>query len=106
MIHIHKKTGVEYDVGFCDTFDMSIIVRFPIDPGDEPIRIINYYFGEYDPESTDYYIDEYLKNQESLKSGLKFLEGDYLINCVDGDFLEPDRKKELETSIETLKQLV
>ena len=106
MIHIHKKTGVEYDVGFCSDFDMTIITKFPVETSDDPVRLIDYYFGKYDPESTDMFIDNYLERQEGLKSGLQFLEGEYLINCIDGDFLEPGQKERLKNSIDTLKQIL
>jgi hypothetical protein len=106
MIHIHKKTGIEFDVGFCNDFDMSIITKWPTNPGDDPIELIDYYFGEYDPETTDRFIDDYFEKMENLKNGLKFLEGEYLINCVDGNFMEPEQKTKLENSIETLKVIV
>ena len=106
MIHIHDKTGIEFDVGFCSDFDMSIITKWPTNPGDAPIELIDYYFGEYDPETTNHFIDDYFEKIENLKNGLKFLEGEYLINCVDGDYLEPKQKTKLEKSIEALKLIV
>jgi hypothetical protein len=86
---------------------MCVITKWDVenDYEKEPV-IIDYYFGDYNKEDTDYYIDQYLKKQEGLKNGLKFLEGEYLINCVDGDFMEPDEKKKLEESIETVKQTI
>lgn len=106
MIHIHNKTGIEFDVGFCSTFDMSIITRWPNNPGDAPIELIDYYFGEYDAETTDKFIDDYFEKMSHLKNGLKFLKDEYLINCVDGDHLSPEQKTKLENSIETLKIIV
>jgi hypothetical protein len=106
MIHIHKNTGIEFDVGFCSDFDMSIITKFPNEPGDEPVILIDYYFGDYDPDTTDKYIDNFYKKQIGLQDGLKFLEGEYLINCVDGDFMEPDQKLKLKNSIEILKEII
>lgn len=47
-----------------------------------------------------------LQKQEGLKLALKFLEGDYLINCIDGDFMSPEQKKDLERAIETIKQMI
>ena len=106
MIHIHKKTGIEFDVGFCSDFDMSIITKWPTNPGDAPIEIVDYYFGEYDPEATDHYIDDYFERVENLKNGLRFLEGDYLINVTDGDYMEKEEAEKLKNSIETLKLIV
>ena len=44
--------------------------------------------------------------KEGLKLALKYLEGEYLINCIDGDFMSPKQKKELETAIKTIKQMI
>lgn len=67
MTHVHKRTGIEYEVGFVSDFDMTIITRWPKDLFEEGqhIEFVNYYFGEYDEESTDHYIDEYLEKQEA-----------------------------------------
>lgn len=106
MIHVHNKTGIEFDVGFCSDFDMSIITRWPVRPGDDPIELIDYYFGEYDKEATDYYIDKYFEKMENLKNGLKFLEGKYLIDAVEGNYMEKEDAEKLKNSIETLKTIV
>lgn len=112
MKHIHKKTGTEYDVSRLIDFDgrthdMCVITKWDVENDFEngPI-IIDYYFGDYNEEDTDYYIDQYLKKQEGLKLSQKYLEGEYLINCVDGDFMTPENKKELEESIETVKEMI
>lgn len=106
MIHIHDKTGIEFDVGFCSDFDMSIITRWPTNPGDDPIELIDYYFGEYDKETTDRFIDDYLEKKENLNNGLKFLEGEYLINVTDGNHMDTKSALKLKKSIETLKQIL
>jgi hypothetical protein len=112
MKHIHISTGLEFDVSRLidfdgKTHDMCVITKWDIENNFEkdPI-IIDYYFGEYDPDITDDCIDEYYKKQSGLRDGLKFLEDEYLINCIDGDFFEPLQKKRLENSIETLKQII
>ena len=112
MRHIHERTGVEYDVSRLIDFDgrthdMCVITKWDVENDYEhgPV-IVDYYFGDYNREDTDYYIDKYLKKQEGLKTGLQFLKDEYLINCVDGDFMEPPTKTKLEDSIETLKQVV
>ena len=112
MKHIHKSTGIKFDVSRLIDFDgrthdMCVITKWDEENNFEkdPV-IIDYYFGDYNPILTDDLIDEYYKKQIGLQDGLKFLEGEYLINCVDGDCMEPDQKKRLENSIETLKQII
>lgn len=106
MIHVHKRTGIEFDVGYCSDFDMSIITKWPTVPGDDPIELVDYYFGEYDKQTTDNFIDDYLEKKESLNNGLEFLEGEYLINVVDGDYMEKESAEKLKKSIETLKMVL
>jgi hypothetical protein len=103
---------VKYDVSRLidfdgKTHDMCVITKWDEEGNFErdPI-VIDYYFGDYDKEVTDTCIDIYLEKQKGLKDGLKFLEGEYLINCIDGDFMEPEQKEELKNSIEVIKQLV
>lgn len=107
MKHIHRKTGVEYEVGFLSEFDMCVITKWDTEHNYEkgPV-IVGYYFGDYDKESTDYYIDQYLDKMEGLKDGLKFLKDEYQINCVDGNFMEPDQQKKLENSIYSVESIV
>ena len=112
MKHIHKSTGLEFDVSRLidfdgKTHDMCVITKWDVEHDFEsnPV-IIDYYFGDYDQEVTDQLIDDFYKKQVGLQDVLKFLEGEYLINCVDGDFMTPDQKKRLENSIETLKQIL
>jgi hypothetical protein len=80
MEHLHKRTNTTYEVGTASDFDMTIITKWPdynsIDDDDDitgPV-IIDYYFGEYDPEATDYYIDRYLQKQESLAEALELFK--------------------------------
>jgi hypothetical protein len=112
MKHIHKSTGIEFDVSRLidfdgKTHDMCVITKWDVehDFESEPI-LIDHYFGDYNSKLTDDLIDEYYKRQIRLHDGLEFLEGEYLINCVDGDFMEPDQKERLKNSIETLKQII
>lgn len=69
MKHIHKKTGIEYEVGSLVDFngmsyDMCIITKWSDDEDDlEGPVIVGYYFGPYDDKLTDTYIDDYLKNR-------------------------------------------
>lgn len=112
MKHIHKSTGLEFDVGRLIDFDgrthdMCVITKWDVehDYEKDPI-LIDYYFGDYDEELTDQLIDEYYNKQIGLQDGLKFLKDEYLINCVDGDFMEPVQKKRLENSIEMITQMI
>lgn len=112
MKHIHEKTGKVFEIGRLidfdgKTFDINVITKWDEENDYEqsPI-IVDYYFGDYDKETTDEYIDLFIEKQKGLKKGLEFLEGEYLINCVDGDFMEPEQKKELENSIEVVKQMI
>lgn len=71
MNHIHKKSGKTYEVGVMNdfdgsTYDMCIITLWDPDCNESP-TLVDYYFGKYDPETTDYYIEKFLKKQETLK---------------------------------------
>lgn len=63
MKHVHKQSGMTFecgeliDRGANATYDMTVITYWP--SGYEPPVIVGYYFGEYDPEATDFYIDEW-----------------------------------------------
>lgn len=69
MIHIHEKTGQTFEVGRLDdfdgrTFDICVIMRWPENETEEVV-LIDYYFGDYDKETTDEYIDQYLAKQSN-----------------------------------------
>ena len=71
MNHIHKKSGKTYEVGVMhdfdgSTYDMCIITKWDPDCNESP-TLVNFYFGDYDSDTTDYYIDRFLENQEMLK---------------------------------------
>jgi hypothetical protein len=112
MKHVYEKTGQEFEIGRMfdfdgKTYDICIITKWDVEHDFEqnPV-VIDFYFGEYDKDVTDYCISEYLKRQEGLKQGLKFLEGYHLISCVDGDFMDSEDKTQLENSIEVIKQMI
>lgn len=61
MKHIHKKTGVEYEVGKLvdfdgKSFDITVITLWP---DTDSMVVVDYYFGDYSPATTDFYIDRY-----------------------------------------------
>ena len=72
MRHIHTKTGVEYEIGRLvdfdgKTYDMCVITKWDTEKFEESPVIIDFYFGGYDKETTDEYIDMYLKKQKENK---------------------------------------
>ena len=108
MKHIHNKTGVEYEVGVLNdfdgkTFDMCVITKWDTEKFEESPVIIDYYFGGYDPETTDEYIDDYLERQECLKKTLSRLEG---LRLVDHEVMEQDDLQDLDQTIEKLSGII
>lgn len=71
MKHVHEASGLTFEVGELvepdrsKTYDLSIITFWPdADSGAAtPVTLVDYYFGDYDEASTDYYIDEWLQRQ-------------------------------------------
>jgi hypothetical protein len=79
MTHIHKKSGKKFEVGQvvdqndgC-TYDINVIMMFPDfddenfdeDTSDLEVKMIGFYFGDYDEETTDDYIDMYFDEHQS-----------------------------------------
>lgn len=77
MKHKHKATGTVFEcgelieIGTNKTYDITVITYWPAS-GEQP-TIIDYYFGEYDPETTDYYIDEWFTKRVRNNSWLDIL---------------------------------
>lgn len=77
MKHVHKSTGLIFECGELidrsdnSTFDITVITFWHEPDEDDdyvaPPIIISYYFGDYDRESTDYYIDQWLKTVRDCK---------------------------------------
>jgi hypothetical protein len=108
MKHIHEKTGVEYEVGRIidfdgKTFDMCVIMKWDTEKFEESPVIIDYYFGEYDKETTDDYIDQYLENQNQLKKSVKRMSDELLVNR---DVMEPEDVQDLEKTIESVTNMI
>ena len=108
MKHFHEKSGKTFEIGrLMDsdgrTFDINVITKWDEENDFEqsPI-IIDYYFGDYEKKDTDFYIDEFIKKQETLKNVLKYLNSKLE---VDGYFLEYDEPDELEKLIQTIKSV-
>ena len=77
MTHLHKTSGAKFEcgelieIGTGKTFDMTVITHWPSD--EEPPVIVGYYFGEYTPETTDYYVDEWLTQRAKDEAWLDTL---------------------------------
>ena len=102
MKHIHEKTGTPFQVGrLIDfdgrTFDITVITLWDEEHDFEasPV-IVGYYFGDYDQEVTDDYIDMYIEEQNSLKKVVKYLR----TNNTNLDIEAPDE------TIKTLDGLI
>jgi hypothetical protein len=105
MNYVHEKTGKDFDIGYLmdsngKTFDMSVILKWDYenDYAEDPV-IIDYYFGEFEDDVTDYCIDEFIKRQKGLKTALKFL------NLIDQETMEAEELEELKESIKVLKEI-
>lgn len=93
MTHIHKRTGYEFEVGeYRDvddgkTYDITVISYWKdaeMDGEGSPVELVNYYFGAYDEEVTDHYIDMWLDNRDKeirvLNAARDFMEAYRIIN--------------------------
>lgn len=73
MTHLHKKSGKSFEVGQvidqtdgC-SYDINVIFQFPDYDNEDDLKVtfIGFYFGEYDEETTDDYIDMYFIEHQS-----------------------------------------
>ena len=116
MKHLHKKSGQVFEVGSYispddnKTYDITIISYWK-DPEQEkvgsPVEIVGYYFGGYDQDDTDYYIDRWLENRNreisALQTAHKYLS-DYLE--VDREFFELHTVTQLDKCIKDCQLLL
>lgn len=114
MKHLHKKSGQYFEVGdYIDgdkTYDITIISYWK-DPETQgigsPVEIIAYYFGGYDQENTDFFIDRWIDNREKEKRVLntanKYLDA-YLV--TNEDVLESSTISELQEAIVECNELL
>lgn len=73
MTHVHKKSGKSFEVGQVidqndgRSYDINVILQFPDDDDDEDleVKLVGFYFGDYDEETTDDYIDMYFDEHQS-----------------------------------------
>ena len=49
------------------SYDINVILQFPDDDDDEDleVQLVGFYFGDYDEETTNDYIDMYFDEQQS-----------------------------------------
>lgn len=71
MKHLHEASGLEFEIGELvepgrqKTYDIMVITFWPdAESGAaSPVSIVDYYFGDYDKDITDHYINEWLRRQ-------------------------------------------
>ena len=71
MKHLHEASGLVFEIGelvepdHTKTYDITVITFWPdAESGAaSPVSIVDYYFGCYDKNITDHYIDEWLRRQ-------------------------------------------
>lgn len=84
MKHLHKASGKTFECGELmefpangtrKTYDMTVISLWEDDPDHDPqpVIIVGYYFGEYNEETTDYYIDQWFQKQAMENEWLKLV---------------------------------
>lgn len=69
MKHLHNKSGLYFECGELidraanETYDITVITLWhdPNEDDVQPPELVGFYFGEYDPEHTDYYIDRWFE---------------------------------------------
>lgn len=109
MKHIYENTGQEFEVGRLfdfdgKTYDINVITKWDIENDfDQSPIIIDYYFGEPEKDTTDSFIEQFLKQQESLKKAVKYLEDKYV---VDHDFMTKAEQTDLTETIKSLRQMI
>lgn len=120
MTHLHKASGLYFECGELmefpvdgvrKTYDMIVITLWGCteDDPEAPI-IVGYYFGEYNEETTDYYIDQWLQKQAMDDEWLKIVS-----DCKDivdaywitnEDVLEGDLRSKAQRTRTNLKRIL
>lgn len=109
MTHIHEQTGKEYEVGRLvdghgKTYDINVIMKWDIEHDfDQGPVLIDFYFGDPEPEYNNEYIDMFIERQSSLKKVIKYLEDRKMI---DNNFMTDSDKVELDGLIDTVKSMI
>lgn len=107
MKHLHTITGTTYQIGqLVDdegrSYDISVITNWPeldedSDDADESVKVIDFYFGEYDKQITDSFIDQFIEKQNQIKKSIEYLEKLKTLNAADAD---------IYTTIDCLKAML
>ena len=114
MKHYHEKSNQYFEVGeYRDgdkTYDITIISYWKdaeTQGVGSPVEIIGYYFGDYDEETTNFYIDKWIENREKetrvLRVAKEYLDA-YLI--TNEDVLEKDIVSTLQESLVECDELL
>lgn len=124
MKHLHKASGLVFECGELidiredgrnvrKTYDMTVITLWTHDSFNDDVQppvIIDYYFGEYNEETTNYYIDRWFEKQSTCNMWRKFV-GD-VKEIVDAywltnhEVLEEDYKRKVQTVITGLDNML
>lgn len=114
MTHLHKKSKQTFEVGqYVDgneTYDITVISYWKdadTQGVGSPVELIGYYFGGYDPQTTDEYIDRWIENRESelrvLKAAQYYMDA-YL--TTNEDVLEKSEVSHLQESLDECQGLL
>ncbi len=111
MTHKHQSTGKEFEIGTLKdldgvhTYDITVVTKWTDPESDElpPVRFINYYFGEYDKDDTDFYIDKFIEQQQQLLKAIKHLEN---LRQINSKFMSLDEIYDLNMTIESMYQMI
>lgn len=94
MTHIHKRSGLAFEIGTMDdtdgihTYDITVITKWDNEEDciGSGVEIVGFYFGEYDKDITDDYIDQFLERRQRdyslLNKAIKTFN-DYLVTNMD-----------------------
>jgi len=112
MKHYHKSSRQTFEIGFVEEFDITIITRWNDAESEaklSPISFVGYYFGEYDKESTDHYIDRWIANNNKyvnvLQAAIKYIEAYLVVNGELCTLEECDYMKQAITDARELLQV-
>lgn len=104
MKHLHKSTGLAFDIGSIEdadgvhTYNMTVIMYFG--ENSNPPIIIGYYFGPHSEKDTDMYIDRWFENNDAetnvLEECHKLVHDHLMVNRDYMETLDIRRMDELE----------
>lgn len=114
MTHFHEASRQKFEVGeYRDsnaTYDITIISYWK-DPETQgvgsPVELVGYYFGGYDKDATNVYIDRWIANRNKEKDALMLAEK-YLRAYleVNRDFISLHEIDELDRGIDECQELL